>query len=55
MSCIVYTATTNPGVANEMGMKCNEAYAFIGEERNDTRIRPWDVWEDMLNPATYAF
>ena len=39
VSCI-YTAATNPGVANEMGMKCSEAYAFLGKERNETGIRP---------------
>ena len=39
MSC-KFTAATNPGVTIEMGMKCNEAYAFLGKERNETGIRP---------------
>ena len=40
MSC-KFTAATNPaGVTIEIGMKCNEAYAFLGKERNETGIRP---------------
>ena len=31
MLCL-YKAATNPCVANEIGMKCNEAYAFLGKE-----------------------
>ena len=37
MSC-KFTAATNPGVTNEMGTKCNEAYIFLGKERNETGI-----------------
>jgi hypothetical protein len=39
MACI-FTADTNSGATNEMGIKFNEAYAFLGKERNETGIRP---------------
>ena len=49
MSCI-YKAATNPWVANEIGMKCNEAYAFLGKERMRPESgREMCIWNDTLN------